>query len=139
MIHNKVINNIIEQIFLDFIYSFFLIIYLLLFFLFDILFLFFFFFIICLLLFFYLISCFYFFFYFFYYYFNYFFFLSAQKDEYIYFNFLTKMFLDESRELSVHRNTYSTVYSKENKINSNLLTYLKRFCWRFISFLKAMI
>lgn len=137
MIHNKVINNIIEQIFLDFIYSFFLIIYLLLFFLFDILFLFFFF-IIYLLLFFYLISCFYFFSYFFYYYYNYFF-LSAQKDEYIYFNFLTKMFLDESRELSVHRNTYSTVYSKENKINSNLLTYLKRFCWRFISFLKAMI
>lgn len=137
MVHNKVINNIIEQIFLDFIYSFFLIIYLLLFFLFDILFLFFFF-IIYLLLFFYLISCFYFFSYFFYYYYNYFF-LSAQKDEYIYFNFLTKMFLDESRELSVHRNTYSTVYSKENKINSNLLTYLKRFCWRFISFLKAMI
>lgn len=138
MIHNKVINNIIEQIFLDFIYSFFLIIYLLLFFLFDILFLF---------LFFYNLSSFiflfdflflFFFSYFFYYYYNYFF-LSAQKDEYIYFNFLTKMFLDESRELSVHRNTYSTVYSKENKINSNLLTYLKRFCWRFISFLKAMI
>lgn len=138
MIHNKVINNIIEQIFLDFIYSFFLIIYLLLFFYLIFCF-YFYFFIICLLLFFYLISCFYFFFpYFFYYYYNYFF-LSAQKDEYIYFNFLTKMFLDESRELSVHRNTYSTVYSKENKINSNLLTYLKRFCWRFISFLKAMI
>lgn len=138
MIHNKVINNIIEQIFLDFIYSFFLIIYLLLLFLFDILFLFFFFYNLSSFIFLFDFLFLFFFPIFFYYYYNYFF-LSAQKDEYIYFNFLTKMFLDESRELSVHRNTYSTVYSKENKINSNLLTYLKRFCWRFISFLKAMI